>query len=141
MRADNWWWGTGISGSSAGCETNYNWNTFIQDINGATVLLTAKREGYKITINHDITTARGDKYYYKLTRTSNFDNTLRFFFTNEKSHQDFQYVRIEKNTAIAQASITNSKQSMLKIYTLTGQEATSAHHGIIIKNGKKIIQK
>lgn len=141
LRADNLWWATGVSNTNSGCTSNYNWSTFKQDMNGATVLLTATREGSKIVVNHDITTASGKSLYYKLTRNATLDNKIRFFFTNEKSHQVFEYVRVTDATAISAVSADRNRSFDDQVYNLAGQKVGEDYRGIIIKNGRKMLRK
>ena len=143
LRADNWWWATGVDGGNTGCTSNFNWNTFKQDMNGATVLLTATRTGNTIAVDHDITTASGTKYSYKFSRNTSYDSKIRFFFSNEKSHQNFEYIRITDSTTGIEAipSQGQSQSQSQSIYNLAGQKVGSDYRGIFIKNGKKILIK
>ena len=143
QRADSWWWATGVEGNNAGCESNYNWDTFKQDINGATVVLNAKREGEVVVTDYDITTVTGKKLWYKFTRKTSYDNTVRFFFSNEKSHQDFEYVRIVSPSGITSpfesASAQSESKYSNKTFNLSGQEVNSSYRGVVIRNGKKYL--
>lgn len=146
LRADYWWWATGVDGNNVGCEANYNWDTFKQDMNGATILLTATRTGNTIIVNHDITTANGAKQFFRFTRGMTYDNKIRFFFTNEKSHQDFEYIRItDSTTGISQGDLQSTDLQFTDfrqgLYNLQGQKVGADYRGIVIKNGKKVIIK
>ncbi len=140
MRADYWWWGTGVEGNNAGCEANYNWDTFKQDMNGATVLLNATRTGNTIIVNHDITTAAGNKQFFKFTHEGAYDSKIRFFFTNEHSHQDFEYIRLKDASGISPV-MQNAERRTQNFYNLAGQKVGADYRGIVIKNGKKVLVK
>ena len=67
LRADHYaWWPTGntIDNPNAGftLSCKYNWDTFLNDIDGATVDMTIKRDGSTISVNADITTLGGTTY-------------------------------------------------------------------------------
>ncbi|MDR0938806.1 MAG: LamG domain-containing protein [Mediterranea sp.] len=61
MRSDAYGWGTYYTGTMT---SDYNWDTFASDMNGATVDLTVKRVGTQFTMTAITTTANGAVYTY-----------------------------------------------------------------------------
>lgn len=66
---------------------NFNWTTFVSDMNGATVDMTITRSGSQATVDAEVTTAAGTSYYEKLVMNCG-DGTqnIRAFLTCEKSY-------------------------------------------------------
>ena len=62
LRSDNWGWGPNFNQSNI--SFNYNWDTFVTDMNGAYVDMTIKRTGERVDVTAIITTARGSIYSY-----------------------------------------------------------------------------
>lgn len=136
LRADNW---DNVTFSNEGCSSNYNWDTFQDDMDGSTVVMTGKRNGNNVSLKFDITTAGGTKYEYTYTKTTDFALMLRLFFTNEMSHQDFEYFRIKSGAGISDAVFVPEASG--KTYNCFGQEVDENYHGIVIRNGKKYLQR
>ena len=66
LRADNYaWWPTGNTGANPDAgftlSSNYNWDTFIDDMDGATVDMTLSRSGSTINVDAVMTTTTGKK--------------------------------------------------------------------------------
>ena len=66
LRADNYaWWPTGNTGANPDAgftlSSNYNWDTFIDDMDGATVDMTLSRSGSTINVDAIMTTTTGKK--------------------------------------------------------------------------------
>ena len=66
LRADNYaWWPTGNTGANPNAgftlSSNYNWDTFIDDMDGATVDITLSRSGSTINVDAVMTTTTGKK--------------------------------------------------------------------------------
>ena len=62
-RADNFGWGDCYDGGL--CECNWAWETFMSDVNGASVTLDVIREDNIVTINANVTTTGSVSYYQK----------------------------------------------------------------------------
>ena len=67
LRADNYaWWPTGntMANPDAGFSltSNYNWETFMNDMDGATVELTVSRKGSTISVDAVTTTTANNVY-------------------------------------------------------------------------------
>lgn len=104
MRADNYGWGSGwntandysLAGVTMDCpgtlESHYNWDTFKDDMDGATVNITLFRKGNKIKMRALTTTAAGAQYFETYEQeVENLPETIRYFITTEKGHlTDFE---------------------------------------------------
>ena len=75
LRADNFAWFNGDFNNNSGSNTsvkfsldsNYNWFTFPDDMDGSTVVMTVSREGSTINVDADITTSTGSTFYETLS--------------------------------------------------------------------------
>ena len=85
LRADNWGWGTTYNGEFN--ESAWNWDTFKQDMNGATVDLTVARYDKHIQVLAEVLTAAGQTYEQAYTLYSNTaDEVIRVFLLVEGGH-------------------------------------------------------
>ena len=86
LRADNYGWGN--SYSSGTLTSNYNWDTFKDDMDGAEIILKVERKGAQITVNADITASDGETKYYEnfVFNCGAGTQTIRAFLTTEKGH-------------------------------------------------------
>ncbi len=132
IRNDNW---DNTTGSNAGCTSNFNWDTFNADMNGALVDMTCNYDATgQFNMNANITTKAGKKYTYSYTKTlSNKPSNLLLFFVNEASYIDGTTLGIED------LQMTPKTQNTNKTYNLAGQQVDSKWRGIVIVNGKKKI--
>ncbi len=64
LRADNWGWGAGYDGIVTP-ECNYNWATFVSDMQGANVVLDVTNNGETADVVATITTITGDVFTQK----------------------------------------------------------------------------
>ena len=72
IRADNFAWQEWDVTTTAGPDkswftsmnSNYNWETFLADMDGAHVVLTIQRKGEQVTVHADITTTGGTSLFY-----------------------------------------------------------------------------
>ncbi len=72
VRADNFAWQEWDVTTTAGPDkswftsmnSNYNWETFLADMDGAHVVLTIQRKGEQVTVHADITTTGGTSLFY-----------------------------------------------------------------------------
>ncbi len=87
VRADNFGWGTGYD---AGCETdcNWNWDTFITDMDGAKVTVTITNNGSTADIYAYVVTTTGTEYYQSYKNIA-IDGPLYACFSCEASYLDF----------------------------------------------------
>lgn len=134
VRCDNW---DNTSASNTGCTSNFNWDTFKDDMDGSLVDMTVNYSSdYKFTMSATITTTSGTVYSYAYTKTiSSKPATICLFFVNEKSYIDGSIINgIELPTVIN--SIDDGA-----IYNTAGQRVGADYKGIVIRNGRKYIQK
>lgn len=87
LRADHYGWGSKYN--SDNLSSNYVWETFRQELDGANVEMTIAREGGKVTITAvqkatDGETVRTETYTFTDDNIS--ENTLRAFLTTEGGH-------------------------------------------------------
>lgn len=93
-RADAWSWGKSLSKDGANVTASYNWDTWKQDINGATVTLDFKRVGARVDMTADVVTAKGEKLPQMKFFVDGLEGKpLYIFITNEKSCQKILQVR------------------------------------------------
>ena len=88
LRADAWAWGQGFE-SPGNMTSDYNWDTFKSDMNGALVDLTATRKGATITVTAVTTTASGTKYNMQFVYEGASAETCGLYFTLEKAYLEF----------------------------------------------------
>lgn len=67
LRADNW---ENAQWDNKGIESNFNWDTFKDDLDGANVVTTFTYADGSVIVRSDITTKGGAKYYEQFTKTS-----------------------------------------------------------------------
>ncbi len=71
LRADNYGWdatantGDGLATLGWTLESNWNWDTFLKDLQGAKVTVSVTNNGETADVVMDVTTAEGDAYYQK----------------------------------------------------------------------------
>lgn len=136
IRCDNW---DNTTGSNTGCTSDYNWNTFSSDMNGSLVDMTVNySENGVFTMNSTITTTVGKIYHYSYTKTLTAKPaSINLFFVNEGSYIDGSNVPTDVNV-VKEASKPAYNG---RIYNLAGQPVTKNYKGIVIINGKVIINK
>lgn len=64
LRADNW---EDNAGANTNCVSNYDWDNFVSDMNGATIDMYVSRLGSIVTVSSKITTTSDKTYYYSYT--------------------------------------------------------------------------
>ena len=85
LRADNYGWGDVYN--SGVLTSNYNWETFKDDMDGATVIMTLERKDATVTVHYAITTAGGTEYYENfVVNCGDGTQTIRTFLTTELGH-------------------------------------------------------
>jgi hypothetical protein len=64
VRADNFGWGAGYDGNeNLVLDCNWNWDTFLTDMNGATVIVTVTNNGDTADVLANVITLTGAQYY------------------------------------------------------------------------------
>lgn len=85
IRTDDYGWGTYYN--HANFSNNYNWDSYIDDLDGADVELIIKRYDTKVIIKATYTTTGGVVYYQQYVYTSpSGSDPLRAFLTVDNSH-------------------------------------------------------
>ncbi|MCM1490560.1 MAG: glycoside hydrolase family 43 protein [Muribaculum sp.] len=134
VRCDNW---DNTTGSNTGCSSNFNWDTFKSDMNGSKVDMTVEYLASGIfTMTAEITTSGNKHYRYNYTKQlSGSPDNVTLFFVSEKSY-------IDGSGIDDVAAIEDDRQEFIKgTYNLSGIPVDDSYHGIVIRNGKKIIMK
>lgn len=88
LRADSWGWGTYATDAqrAAGMVSDYNWDTFREDMNGAQVDISAGFEGGKFVMTATTVTTTGKTYNYSYTVSGLPTGVKGAFLTMEKAH-------------------------------------------------------
>lgn len=120
MRVDNYGWGsdwnTSANPEKGTLASNYNWDTFKEDMDGSTVCITLIRKGDTVKMRANITTTAGTSYYETWEQTiTDLSETIRFFLATEKGHLDIESADVNNANYVALGSTGT--------YTATGWEA------------------
>lgn len=138
VRCDNW---DNTTMSNAGCVSDYNWDTFVADMNGSLVKMTVNyTSGGVFTMAATITTTAGKTYNYSYSKTiSASPQSINLFFVNEGSYIDGTGIP----TAAPAVAAAPASQPALngKMYNMAGQEVGKEYKGMVIVNGRKYIRK
>lgn len=132
IRCDNW---DNTTGSNTGCSSDFNWDTFKQDMNGSKVDMAVEYSASgTFTMDAEITTASDKLYSYRYTKSiSEAPAQLTLFFVSEKSY-------IDGNDVDAVEAVREESPWSEQTYNLYGQPVDSSYHGIVIRRGKKFVQ-
>ena len=116
---------------------DFNWDTFKEDMDGSTVDMTCSyAEDGTFTMEAKITTRAGKVYNYSFVMPiPGAPKTLTLFFTGEKSYIDGSVVTGIKGVTTGKGRTTNA------VYNLSGQRVGASYRGVVIKNGRKVLQK
>ncbi|MCM1451776.1 MAG: LamG domain-containing protein [Clostridium sp.] len=87
LRADAYGWGTYYDGATK--ESNYNWDTYKSDMDGANVKIDVYHNGDAVTIKSTTTTTGGTEYYWNVEFKGYKGETLGSFFTIENAQLKF----------------------------------------------------
>ena len=147
LRADNFAWGKdGNSNDNANIyqiSSNYNWESFKDDMHGAKVILTITRDGAKITAKADITTKTETQYFEQLVvdNCGDGEQTIRAFLTVEGGCLDLLKSEITNNSATAIETLKTINTANTVRYNLAGQQVADGFKGLVIENGRKYMMK
>ena len=134
LRNDNW---EVVAWGNDGCVSNFDWTTFVADMNGSLVdmVVELSTDGiFKMTST--ITTTAKKVYNYSYTKTlTDKPSQVNVFFTGENSYIDGSSL-----TSIEEPVIIK-KQTDGKWYNLAGQQVDKNYKGVVIVNGKKFVNK
>ena len=147
LRNDNYGWFTVAGGNTNDNSSNveftlqsdYNWDTFLEDMDGSLVDMNVEFNGNVVKMTSTITTTTKKVYNYsfsmKLTQPE--DNVV-LFFVNEGSYIDGSSLATGINSPYV---ITKKAEGNGKWYNLNGQQVDSSYKGIVIVNGRKFVNK
>lgn len=138
LRCDFW---DNTSGSNTGCTANFNWNTFKADMNGSLVDMEVEYTTAGVfNMKSTIKTKNNTVYNYSYTKTiSAKPSQLTIFFVNEKSYIDGS--ELEKADGILPVYIARPATYDNVIRNIGGQRVGNSYKGIVIKNGKKYVNR
>lgn len=124
MRADNYGWGafgnTFDNPTAGTLASNYNWDTFKADMDGATVNITLIRLGNTLKLRALTTTAAETPVYYYETWEQTVDNlpeTIRFFLTTELGHLNITSEAVNTPTGVYQGTVGKYSDSQYSSYS------------------------
>ncbi len=140
LRADNW---ENIQWSNENCVSDYNWETFMNDMDGAYVVLDATYQEGLITTNAVITTVEGVVYHYSFTKQlAEAPEELVFQLSEEAAYLEVYAAEVTGEyipTAISKANVAEGVET---IFDLNGRRVNSMKKGgLYIINGKKVVVK
>lgn len=109
MRVDNYGWGSGwntaANADKGTLQSNYNWDTFKDDMDGSTVCITLIRKGETVKMRANITTTDSKSYFETWEQTiTDLPETIRFFLTTEKGHIDIEEATVNTPEYVALGS-------------------------------------
>ena len=135
LRNDNW---ENIAWNNTGCTSDFNWDTFVQDMNGSLVDMTVEYAATgAFNMTAVITTKDKKVYHYSYTKTiTDKPSTVNIFFTGENSYIDGSSL----STGISNPIIIQKKNDG-KWFNLSGQQVDKSYKGVVIVNGKKFVNK
>ncbi len=136
LRNDNF---ENVAWSNTGCVNDFNWTTFVADMNGSLVDMVVELTAagvFKMTST--ITTASKKVYNYSYSKTlTGKPSQVNVFFTGENSYID--------GSSLVPTGIDNAviiqKQADAKWYNVEGQQVDKNYKGVVIVNGKKFVNK
>lgn len=144
LRSDAYGWQGSLNTASGtwfdALTHNYDWNTFTTDMDGADVALDITREGGKLTLRADVTTAAGKELYEEFVMTAgNADKTFRAFLTVEGGH----LVIDDAASTITPSGIddigTDRPDRAPVIFDLAGRRVAQPGRGLYVIDGRKVL--
>ena len=135
IRCDNW---NNTTSSNTGCTSNYDWGTFVSDMNGSLVDMTVEySESGAFKMVATITTTGKKVYTYSFTTTiSAKPSQINLFFVNEGSYIDGSSLATGIDPIVIKKRHEDGKW-----YNLAGQQVDKNYKGVVIVNGKKFVNK
>ena len=136
LRNDNF---ENVAWSNVGCDSDFNWDTFVADMNGSLVDMVVELTAdgvFKMTST--ITTTSKKVYNYSYTKTlTGKPSQVNVFFTGENSYIDGSSL----STGIMNPVIVKKQNMDALWYNLSGQKVDKSYKGVVIVNGKKFVNK
>ena len=151
VRADNYAWNATTNSAEdqswfTSLTSNYNWDTFKSDLDGATVNLKVVRdidEPAKVTVRADITPTAGEPLFEEFVMDCG-DGTqdVVVFLTTEQGHLIVKSSTIEDSVSTGISAVDSVKTNVAApVYNLAGQRVNKAVKGVYVQDGKKFIVK
>lgn len=147
LRNDNYGWftvaGGNINDNSSNVEftlqSDYNWDTFLEDMDGSLVDMNVEFNGNVVKMTSTITTTTKKVYNYSFSmKLTQPEDKVVLFFVNEGSYIDGSSLATGINSPYV---ITKKAEGNGKWYNLNGQQVDSSYKGIVIVNGRKFVNK
>lgn len=147
LRNDNYGWFTVAGGNTADNSSNveftllsdYNWDTFLEDMDGSLVDMNVEFTGNVVKMTSTITTTTKKVYNYSFSmKLTQPEDKVVLFFVNEGSYIDGSSLATGINSPYV---ITKKAEGYGKWYNLNGQQVDSSYKGIVIVNGRKFVNK
>lgn len=135
IRCDNW---DNTTSSNNGCVSDFNWDTFKSDMNGSLVdMHTEYSDDGVFSMNSVITTSEGVGYHYSYSRILGSNpGKITLFFVSERSYIDGSGL----DSGVDGVYGVDNPYSG-KTFNMLGQEVDTDYKGIVIRGGKKTIQR
>lgn len=147
LRNDNYGWFTVAGGNTNDNSSNveftlqseYNWDTFLEDMDGSLVDMNVEFTGNVVKMTSTITTTTKKVYNYSFSmKLTQPEDKVVLFFVNEGSYIDGSSLATGINSPYV---ITKKTEGNGKWYNLNGQQVDSSYKGIVIVNGRKFVNK
>lgn len=147
LRNDNYGWFTVAGGNTNDNSSNveftlqseYNWDTFLDDMDGSLVDMNVEFTGNVVKMTSTITTTTKKVYNYSFSmKLTQAEDKVVLFFVNEGSYIDGSSLATGINSPYV---ITKKAEGNGKWYNLNGQQVDSSYKGIVIVNGRKFVNK
>ena len=147
LRNDNYGWFTVAGGNTNDNSSNveftlqsdYNWDTFLEDMDGSLVDMNVEFNGNVVKMTSTITTTTKKVYNYSFSmKLTQPEDKMVLFFVNEGSYIDGSSLATGINSPYV---ITKKAEGNGKWYNLNGQQVDSSYKGIVIVNGRKFVNK
>ena len=147
LRNDNYGWFTVAGGNTNDNSSNveftlqsdYNWDTFVEDMDGSLVDMNVEFNGNVVKMTSTITTTTKKVYNYSFSmKLTQPEDKVVLFFVNEGSYIDGSSLATGINSPYV---ITKKAEGNGKWYNLNGQQVDNSYKGIVIVNGRKFVNK
>lgn len=147
LRNDNYGWFTVAGGNTNDNSSNveftlqsdYNWDTFLDDMDGSLVDMNVEFTGNVVKMTSTITTTTKKVYNYSFSmKLTQPEDKMVLFFVNEGSYIDGSSLATGINSPYV---ITKKAEGNGKWYNLNGQQVDNSYKGIVIVNGRKFVNK
>lgn len=121
--------------------SNFEWTDFPGEMNGATVDMKVWRKDNIVTVDAAITTSTGKNWTYQYTQSNITSDNCTIAMSQEAALVDISSWTEYDPTATAINAISDNAETSDAIYNIAGQRIGNNYKGVVVKNGKKFIQK